>query len=218
MASRSGYVLTNGLYYISYRNKLYTPCTKEELATVWDKKEKAENVALCLPKPLRKQGYLALWIGEEPKATPIAQTQATPFPSPKKQEAVYAKPAFVLGKTGIKPLDDIFSSFCGMADTLADLQNMRAACEAGVRGEDLIQQDLLHKIEFESGAKGNAAHLCTQLKSCRLRRRAYKDMLLLIDGAATDTKPESWTGYVHNKVHELYSRTYAPRTEGVFQS
>ncbi len=213
MESRYGYVLTNGLYYIAHYNGMYTACTKEYLAKLWPKKEKAENAALSLPKALRKQGYVAMWIGEEPKPTPITEVSQ---PVIEKHAKIQATPAFALGKTGIKQLDDMFSSFSHMADTIAELQSMKAKCEQGIKGEDLIQTDLLHKIEFESGAKGNAAHLCKQLKSCRLRRRAYKDMLALIESAATDTKPESWNGYVTTKVREFYSRTYTPRSNEVF--
>lgn len=211
------YLLTNGTYYITFNNNKYTACTHKFMACTWDKKEKAEKIAASsLCTALRKQGYVPVLVEDAPIA-PTVQPEPAPVSPTAKQASVQSASYLPLGRTGVKKVDDIFQSFQKMAKTIGELGNMRKCCEDGVHHEEQIQTDLLHRIEFESGAKGNAAHLCSQLKACRNRRRAYKDMIAMIDDASITINPEAWRDYVSVKVKSLAERKYAPRSKEVFQ-
>ena len=208
-----GYVLSNGLYYIARINGMYQPVAKQSMAHVWPDETSAKNVAKCmLSTALRKQNYLPKVLVPEPAAS--ATTPAVRKPEEKKPSVRHCPPR--LGHTGIPDADQMYLRFSAMANTFSSLLDMRSACSAALQNENLIQEDLLHKIEFMSGGKGQAAKAWSQLHACRIRRRVWKELLDVLDGAAGKTTPEAWNGYIQSKEAEISSRSYTPRTKEVF--
>ena len=74
---RSGYVLTNGLYYIGYQNGIFSPTTRVDYANVWADEQQAALVGKeRLPMILRKQGYHTQYISaKEENLKLIAETE-----------------------------------------------------------------------------------------------------------------------------------------------
>lgn len=67
--------------------------------------------------------------------------------------------------------------------TLSIMQNLEMRYQAnfsGVHEQDLITQDLLHKLELEQNNAVQLVQLAKQLKECRKTRRMMKDEIELM--------------------------------------
>ena len=206
----NAYVITNGLYYIArYNSKSFSPVSKLSMATGWMDKQKAENVLnISLPKMLRGRGYRVQMADCAPvQVVGMASKVITPDKQQELREEKLRSTEEVTAM--IKEIDSA-------ATSISRIGEMMKMCDAGEAHEDNVQQDLLHKIEFESCAKGNGAKLCSQLRKCRLRRRAYKDMkaflLEIFSLPANAITPE----FLESRRKELLSRVYMPRSTNVF--
>ena len=211
---RSGYVLTNGLYYIGYQNGIFSPTTRVDYANVWADEQQAAMIAKeRLPMILRKQGYHTEYISaREENLKLIAETE----PNPEPPAPVTFKTA-KLGETGVEEADNMYRELENIASTMSRLADMRKTCETEVRRAEALQLDLLHCIEFENGGHGNGAKLFSRLHNCRVRRRAFKDMLELLDNSSAIKSPEEWKTSIENTLKKREQRSYQPRTKEVFK-
>ena len=204
------YYITNGLYYISLINSQYQPVAKAELATTWKEKKKASNILKsALPVVLRNRGYHIVEIDEKKEAK--EEKTASPVVVQKRQYV--SKP---LRKCGIPEVEEMIKKIDTTVGTIANIAEMSRICADAMSKQDRIQEDLLHRMEFESGAKGQGAHMFAEMQKCRRRRRVYKDMLELLNyiggmmGSVT-------TDAVEQFEKKLETRTYVPRSEEAFK-
>ena len=101
--------------------------------------------------------------------------------------------------------------------SMGRVKDMIDQCARGLSEQDKIQEDLLHKIEFESAGRGQAAHLCVLLRECRKKRRGYKDMLTMLQSVSTVAIKEVSAESLDNIQAKMNGRMYAPRSKEVFQ-
>ena len=113
--------------------------------------------------------------------------------------------------------------FVKMAEVLYDcvhsigrIKEMIEQCSRGLSEQDKIQEDLLHKIEFESTGRGQAGHLCVLLRECRKKRRGYKDMLTMLQGVSTVAINNVSTESLNNIQERMNGRMYSTRSKEVF--
>lgn len=210
---RSGYVLTNGLYYIGYQNGVFSPTTRVDYANVWADEEQAAMVGReRLPSILRKQGYHTQYVSaHEENLKLIAETEPNPEPP-----APVAFKTAKLGETGVEEVDSMYKELANVASTMSKLAEMRKTCDTEIRRAEALQLDLLHCIEFENGGHGNGAKLFSKLHNCRVRRRAFKDMLELIDNSSSVKSMEDWEASIKSTLEKREKRIYQPRTKEIF--
>ena len=192
------YVITNGLYWLSNKTGQWSPVSKQELAKTWETEDRAKNQLAYIPKVLRGRGYR------------VEAVQADVAPT-----IVKIPQAATIQKCGVKEVEDIFKELNGAVKTLSSLKEMCIAAQNGLAEQNKLQEDLLHKIEFLSGAKGQAAHMFAELQACRRKRRHYKDLIDLCNTLATMSKipPD----YIEKWQKGIANRKYTPRSnENVF--
>ena len=68
----------------------------------------------------------------------------------------------------------------GMLSIMQNLEMRYQANFSGVHEQDLITQDLLHKLELEQNNAVQLVQLAKQLKECRKTRRMMKDEIELM--------------------------------------
>jgi len=203
------YVITNGLYYITRRNNVYSPVTQLSLATAWEERDKAANVAASsLPKVLRGRGYRV----EKADCAPVQVVMAAKRKAVKPDEKTFRKEKV----RSVAEVTAMLKEIDSAASCISKIGEMMRICEAGETEENNVQQDLLHKIEFESCGKGNGARLCAQLRKCRLRRRAYKDMQTFLREIFSMPANAITPEYLDTRRKELLARVYSPRSKDVF--
>lgn len=71
--------------------------------------------------------------------------------------------------------ETISSSLSSILNIFQNVQAQYKAAYDEVHNQDLLQQDLLHKLELESLDAPAISKLAKQLKECRSVRRYYKD-------------------------------------------
>lgn len=188
------YVVTNGTAYMAQCSGKRT-CTKE-YAYRWKTKEAAERQA-----NQRNQGEsTSVWHVEETSGVTMVQA----FDA--SELAINTMPEFA----------DMMDSIRGCIESMGRIQQLKERCLNEAKLQDQMQEDLLHKIEFESGGRGTGAHLCVLLRECRKKRRGYKDMLTVLQAVGETCVAEvneTQLNYVCNK---LNNRLYRTRTEEVF--
>ena len=113
--------------------------------------------------------------------------------------------------------------FVGMVDelrrcvlTIAHVKSMMEKCTEGISEQDRIQEDILHKIEFEYGGKGNGAHLCSLLHQCRKKRRGYKDMLIMLQTIGHTTIANMDEKSLADVQDKLSNRKYHTKSSSIF--
>ena len=188
------YVVTNGTLYM-------TKCTGKsvgpmERAYRWNKQEAASNQA----EQMNKRDKASVWRAELVEGTSDIQTFNP------EALAVNSVPEFR------EMLDALFHCVQSM-ETVKEMMNR---CVSELSKQDKIQEDLLHKIEFESLGGGNGAHLCSLLQKCRQKRRGYKDMLTLIQFVANTTISGISVAELTEIKDRLGGRLYKTRTNQVF--
>lgn len=198
----SDFVITNKLYYIARKNCMYQPVSKIDMAVHFDNRLSAENILKQLPKVLRGKGYAV----EEAKAPVIEQ----------KNTGLAWKSA-PLKECGVPEVEEMARSLENAAGFMNEWGKMVASCRDGIMKQSKIQEDLLHAMEFESGAKGHAAHLFSRMQKCRKARRAYADMYDVLSGMGDMTPKTFPTKYLQTRQQVLDSRMYTPRSDEVFK-
>jgi len=192
------YTITNGLYWLSNRSGQWSPVSKRELAKTWDTEDHAKKQLSIIPKVLRGRGYRV-----EPVEAEVVPT------------AVSVPQTATIKECGIKEVEAMFGELSGAVKTLSSLKDMCIVAQNGLAEQNKLQEDLLHKIEFMSGAKGQAAHMFAELQMCRRKRRHYKDLIDLCNTLSTMSKipPD----YIEKWQAGIAKRKYMPRSnENVF--
>lgn len=188
------YVVTNGtLYMTKCAGKSVGP---KEKAYLWKKQEAASNQA----EQMNKRDKVSVWRAELVEGTADTQTFNP------EALAVNSVPEFR------EMLDALFRCVQSM-ETVKEMMNK---CVNEISNQDKIQEDLLHKIEFESLGGGNGAHLCSLLQKCRQKRRGYKDMLTLIQFVSNKSISGISVAELMEMKDRLGGRLYKTRTNQVF--
>ena len=200
------FVITNKLYYIARQNCMYQPVSKIEMAVHFDHRQAAVNILQQLPKVLRGKGYAVEEVlPEAQEALPAAQKEPIAWKSAP------------LRACGIPEVEEMARKLENAASFMDEWGRMVAACRDGIMQQSKIQEDLLHAMEFESGARGKAAHLFSRMQKCRKARRAYMDMYNVLSGMGDMTAKSFQPHYLETRQQVLDQRVYAPRSQEVFQ-
>ena len=205
------YVFTNGTRYLARSKNGFYPTDTVFSASMWDNEQKAKNLFSSVPPVLKKQGYHLEAIDLNPR--PVAETPKEE-PKPLTPEAISWQ-ALPLASCGVPEVEKYVARINDMVATMGDVNKMMRKCREEVAKEDRIQQDLLHKIEFESGRGGVGMRMYSSLRSCRRRRRAYKDLMTVLGGLHDMISDQVNDGYLEKKQEELNSRLYTPRSTEV---
>lgn len=103
---------------------------------------------------------------------------------------------------------------------IRELQNQYAFSQGRIDDLELLQGDLLHKIEFNAGIASERNKIATQLKKMRNERRKHKEMVelhkelivFLNDNQSQVKRLEKILGNMR-KIEEMQSnRQYKPRS------
>lgn len=188
------YIVTNGTMYMTQcAGKSVGP---REKAYRWKKQEAASNQA----EQMNKRDKVSVWRAELVEGAADVQTFNH------EALAVNSVPEFR------EMLDALFRCVQSM-ETVKEMMNK---CVNEMSNQDKIQEDLLHKIEFESLGGGNGAHLCSLLQKCRQKRRGYKDMLTLIQSISNMAISGISVAELTEMKDRLGGRLYKTRTDKVF--
>lgn len=192
------FYLTNGLYYIANNNGQWQPVSKRELASKWDTEAKAQHVVQTLPGILKTRGYHV--------ETAESEDEFSSAPPKAKSFSCKLPP---LQKCGVAEIELMYKKITSALASISDVPLMIKSCEEGLAQQNDIQEDLLHEMEFLSGARGQAAHMSAEMKRCRRKRRAYKDMLLLLNSVSGMHQIPD--GYLEAWQKKTGNRKYTPR-------
>ena len=192
------YALYNNEYYLKTNGSSWQPVKDVLQAKTYKEKDKALNVAMSLPKLFREKGYHMVEIPEVPLISPLRQLSMDEL-----TQELQSSPEVL----------SMVKKLCHFVDEISDLKSMFQACREKVSFYDKLQEDFLHRIEFESMASGNVAHLGSLLHKCRVQRRIYKNMAFVINDLATQMPMDVSPSYVADKAIMLSSRSYTMRTE-----
>ena len=201
----ANFVITNTLYYIARKNCMYQPVSKIDMAVHFDNRLSAENILKQLPKVLRGKGYAVEEVQEEAKA---------PDPAPEKAGIIWKTAPLI--ECGVPEVEEMAKKLETAVNCMSEMGKMIAACRDGIMKQSKIQEDLLHAMEYESGARGHAAHLFSQMQKCRKARRAYNDMYGVLDGLKDVTAISMQSNYLQTRQQLLDKRMYTPRSDEVF--
>jgi len=195
-----GYVLTNGEYFVTRQNaNRFDYDTDPRKAAIFPTEKKAAHVlSRTLPKNFRSHGY-------RPRLMDLSDTAMPDIGSIRMIRMHIEQDP--LENRGMGQASALLKEIGAGPISISRMGELMRLCQVGVEEENRVQEDLLHRIEFESGAKGNAARLCAQMKACRMRRRAYKD--------AEDTLKRMFTSPA-DPIDPSRERFYRPRSFSVF--
>lgn len=73
--------------------------------------------------------------------------------------------------------ETLSTSLSSLLRIFQNVKNQYDSAYEEVHNQDLLQQDLLHKLEFESLDAPAISKLAKRLKECRETRRYYKDLV-----------------------------------------
>ena len=197
----ANFVITNKLYYIARKNCMYQPVSKIDMAVHFNSRTTAENILQQLPKVLRGKGYAVEEVQEEAKAL--------------EKTGIIWKTAPLI-ECGVPEVEEMAKKLETAVNCMSEMGKMIAACRDGIMKQSKIQEDLLHAMEYESGARGNAAHLFSQMQKCRKARRAYNDMYGVLDQLKDVTAISMQSNYLQTRQQLLDKRMYTPRSDEVF--
>lgn len=208
-----GFVFTDGKNnYLARSRNGFHPVSTVFAASIWETEQKARNLYAMVPPVLKKQGYHLEAIDLNPR--PAAEQ-----PKPEERNltpAAVTWQALPLASCGVPEVEAYVQKITTMVQTMADVQKMVRTCKDEVAKQERIQQDILHKIEFESGHAGVGLKMYSDLRHCRRRRRAFKDLMAVLTGVKGMLPEEVSVGYLEKKQAELSDRLYSPRSEEVF--
>ena len=192
------YALYNENYYLKSHGSSWKKTDSILEAKIYKDREKAVNVAYSLPKQWKEQGFHMVEIPDAPLISPIQKLSRDEL-----EQSLQSSPEVL----------EMVQKLCKFVDGIGELKTMCQTCREKVSFYDKMQEDFLHRIEFESMASGNVAHLGSMLHKCRVQRRIYKNMSFVIYGLISQVPLEVPESYVEDKAITLSSRSYTMRTE-----
>lgn len=176
----------------------------------------------CCGKKVGAKENAYCWKTEQAAASQAAQTNLREKTSAWHVEVVDGFPslqsfdATTLAVKSMPEFKDMMDTLYGCVHSIGLIKDMIQRCANGLSEQDKIQEDLLHKIEFESGGRGQGAHLCALLRECRKKRRGYKDMLTMLQSVGSTAISNISPDCLEKTQAKLDNRTYATRTDQVF--
>lgn len=194
------YVITDGTQYLAMEKTVYCVTPDFSLAYRWKAEEKARNMLKCPPKIIKNKGFFVQEVAAARQSIAVKPEQAV-----------------ALADCGIPEITRMLDEVKALIGKMENVTKLWAECNMNISYQDKLQEDLLHQLEFESIAHGNGMHIAAQLKAVRVKRRAYKDMLIMFDQVMGVTPAQASIHCLDTKQQKLLARLYAPRTNEVFQ-
>ena len=188
------FIVTNGSLYLTKCSGKNFGC--KEQAFRW----KTQKAAASQADLMNKEDKTSFWHTEMENGTPDMQVFDV------EERAFKTSPEFV----------EMTNALYDCVHSMGRVKEMIDQCSRGLSEQDKIQEDLLHKIEFESTGRGQGAHLCVLLRECRKKRRGYKDMLTMLQGVSTVAISKVSAESLDSIQAKMDGRVYAPRSKEVF--
>ena len=169
---------------------------------IYDYFRTAQNAACSLPKAFQNLGYRVVVLPDSAVA-PKQPVTVLPGQDPLLDADLYAFP----------DVKEIVRQISAYVDGLSSMKRLLEHCNQESAMQDRVQEDLLHRIEFESMKAGNVAHLGSLLHKCRVKRRVYKNLAQMLHELTTLAPDQVPDSYVSQKAIAMASRTYKLRAE-----
>lgn len=204
-----GYVITNGQYYITRTRSGYTYGEDLDKAAVFPTEKKARNlITHNLPRNFRAFGYRPM----------LMKVPDSALPGSLRMQAVRIHiEQDPLARRNMDQVAVLLRELANAGNlSVVRIGEMMRVCSAGIEEENRIQEDLLHKMEFESGARGNGARLCAQMKACRTRRRAYKNLGIALRRLFSSPRGADVQQSLAAIMEDISTCVYRPRSTAVF--
>lgn len=203
-----GYVITNGQFYVARGQSGYTYGEDLGKAVVFPTEKKARNLlAHNLPRNFRTFGYHPMLMNV-PDSALTGSRRMMAVRIHIEQDPI--------AERNLDQVSAIFREINTGNLSVSRIGEMLRVCSAGIEEENRIQEDLLHKMEFESGARGNGARLCSQMKACRTRRRAYKNLGIVLRRLFSSPRDADVQQSLAAIMEDVGVRVYRPRSTAVF--
>lgn len=195
------YAIFNGDYFLKQDRGYLVPVKQACNALQWKEQKPAANMVKNLPKHLRGKGYSVVEVPETMKQVQRSEIEA------KTPTSAWDK------STSPDQADVFYSRIEQYVESASQLTEIFKACREALVWQERKQLDLLHKLEFESMANGNVAHLGAELRKCRILRRKYKNMLSILSDLYFAQPYKVEKNYMEKKESVLSGRSYQCRTE-----
>ena len=193
----SEYIITDGSRFV-YRNLQgkYVPGTSEVMADVFTKKQAENILSSTLPKALRTVFHI-----EKRDIVPQNVRQVN-------KEDLSNNTEKAMLSENIQIWIDRLHDMNGLID---DVLKRKFELVKQLRDLEAEKIDIEHYIEFQNlnAAQGYKASM--ELKKCRMKRRAVKNELLVLEAILHQNAEEMLVKEVRKKIQQMDSRTYAPR-------
>lgn len=199
------YAIYNNEYYLTTSPQGFLPVKTAVKAKTWSNKAAADAALRALPKTMRNLGYYVMLMSDQTvKEEPVSLPHLPDGAIRQEEESLLS----------VYPdVKDIVHSITSYVDSIANLRSLLDQCQNEVEFQNKVQEDLLHRIEFESMACGNVAHLGSMLHKCRTKRRIYKNLEQMLYELTTKRPEEIENDYVSMRAVALASRKYQLRAE-----
>lgn len=207
----STYMITNGSWYLRRDKKgNWIPTEKMSEAKFYEDLPSAEKQMRAIPNILKSRGYYV-------SPCDLPQPQDLEAPDVQiKNAGIDIGSAPSLFDSEFEDVRSIMQELCGMAHAMSYLNDILSYCSQRQSEMDLEQEDLLHKIEFETGNCSAGWKLFDSLRTVRKRRRTYKDIITIVRDLMGYVSKDLPKDYMESKQRQFQDRKYIPRSSGVF--
>lgn len=192
------YVITNHKIYISQgpNNTATTPAI--EKAAIYTTKEKAENAFKNLPKTFRNIGFVVKEL--EPEENNIVQWNYDEY-------------------IDEHCLDDIEDKVSSLQYFLRHVYAQKIVAEQQLQEVEKEILDIEHAAEFYNLNAASGYKIYKMLHEARLKRRKYKDQLMIIEIIMDGNIGDISNGITAKRIKGLNNRKYRPRVlEELFEA
>ena len=202
----NGYILAdnNGHYIFRDNKNRYVPVTCKESATIFPKRDKANNIlGSCLPKAIRGRYHVEK--ATAPKVTSANQTEGN-------------KPVRISLDEALEKYGDTAERISKWSESVEQIVAFAQEVEArkteltnGLSEVDKEITDIQHYIELGTFNAYQGWEAFSLLRSCLLRRRKIKDELTVVCGINGCPIGTNTLNGVINTAKGLGGRAYGPR-------
>lgn len=196
MIKMAQYIITDGSRFI-YRNYSgkYVPTSSEVMADIFTRKQAESIYKNSLPKALRMVFHVEKY-DNNPNIKQVSQSDLMNN-TERVMEAVNIK-------VWIQKLQD-------MNGLIAEATMRKEILEKQLHELENEKIDIEHYIEFQNLNAAQGYKASKELKICRIKRRAIKNELAVINIILNRKLNEVMNGEIIKKIEELDRRTYTPR-------
>lgn len=191
------YIITDGERFI-YKNRSgkYLPTYSEAMADIFDKRQAEGIFNNSLSKALKTVFYVKKYDVPEKCVKQLNKEEL------KKNTA---KAEF---SSNIQKWVEKIETLNGLAK---DARKRKVELIEEQNRVEMELQDIIHWIEFSRFNAAEGYKACKEMKDCRMKRRAIKDELRVLDVILEQKITETIGEEIENSVSKLDKRTYEPR-------